>query len=306
MTMLLSSCQSSWGKPIPHNEIVYQASYYYSKIGLPQYQLGFIQADGENNQIVEIDRKFEKPVWSINGLFLYGLSDGKADYIGYPAYWNLEKGSFKVCNQNLGYFEQIQGLGNVEKPHEVVVQDVWKIIVVDLSNCTKVLTLVDYSDNPGDFWISGFSYSHSTKELVYGLVVNPYKDPYRERKYKIMLQDIKNGEQVQLAEGINPAWSPDGSKIAYLGLDGLYVMLPNGTESKQLLRQPFYDAWRSGSPPNFISFLSWSPDGEWLVYHRCSTEEVCMIEDSNIYKIRMSDASEELILTGGEYPSWRP
>ncbi|MEA3440693.1 MAG: hypothetical protein U9R58_10455 [Chloroflexota bacterium] len=264
-------------------------------------ELGFIQANGENNQIIEIGKKFAKPVWSNDGKFLYGLSGdaGPGAYGGHPAYWDLEKSRFGICYRDLPYFEQIQGSGNVENPYEVLVQDVWEIIVMDLSKCKQVQTLVDFTANPGDFSIAGFSYSPSTQELVYGLVV-------KEREYKIMLLDMNTGEQVQLAAGINPAWSPDGTHIAYLGLDGLYVMLSNSSEPKQLVSQPFFDAWRSGSVWSLASLPRWSSDGEWLVYHRCNTIDICMIEDTHIYKIRSSGGSEEMIIAGGEYPSWRP
>ncbi|MEA3439508.1 MAG: hypothetical protein U9R58_04425 [Chloroflexota bacterium] len=292
MPLFLASCQSSWQQPIPDGEIVYM-SYLYDP-----YELGFFHANGGNNQTLEIDQAFEKPVWSNDGKFLFGLSGGIASYIGYPAYWDLEKGCFKVCN-DLPYFGQIQGSGNVENPYEVIIQGPWEIIVMDLSRCVQVQTLVDYTADPGDFSIGGFSYSPSTQELVYGLV-------YNDREYKIMLLDIKTGEQFQLAEGINPTWSPDGTRIAYLGLDGLYVMLSNGAEPRQLVNQPFFDALRIGNQADLRTVPRWSPDGEWLVYHRCSTPNICMMEDAQIYKIRSSGGSEEKILTGGQYPSWRP
>jgi hypothetical protein len=300
--MLLSSCQSSWGKPVPHNEIVYQASNNYTKIGLPQYQLGFIQADGENNQIVEIDRRFDKPVWSINGIFLYGLSDGKADYLGYPAYWDIDSGRFGICT-NLPFYDLIQGSENAEKPHEVIIQHVWEISLFDIIQCKRVKTFVNYSEDPGGFAIAGFSYQSITQELVYGLIENPYKD----RKYYIKKLDIKTGEEVTLVEGINPVWSPDGKYIAYIGLDGLYVMDASGSDRLQLVKRFFFDSkTKAGSPWSPTPIPRWSPDGEWVIYHRCNTEKICTIDEAHIYKIRSRGGPEELILVGGKYPSWRP
>jgi len=299
----LTGCQSVWQQPIPDNEIIYQGegvdnSYVFA------HKLGFVNASGGNTQKLEINRQFEKPVWSADGQFLYGLSGAHGNYMGYPAYWDLQKGHYGICKRNLPYFGQIQGSGNPENPYEVIVQNIWTIVVIDISHCKQIRTLVDYSDRPGDFSVQGFSYSPTRQALLYGLVVHHDGGT----KYRLMHLDLQTSAQEQLAEGINPSWSPDGTLVAFIGLDGLYVLALDGIEPelKRLVDQPFFDPWSSGSPWEDATVPSWSPDGAWLVYHRCNAVKSCTWEDATIYKIPSDGGQEETILQGGEYPSWRP
>jgi WD40 repeat protein len=290
----LCGCQTIWQKSIPEGEIIYQAG----------NLLGFIDSNGENNQVIEPNPKFVKPVWSADGTFLYGLSSNEGAYYGYPAYWDIQRGRLKICSQKLPYFFQIQGTGNPENPYEVIVQDASAIFEIDIANCKQIRTLVDYSSQPGDYAMAGFSFSYSKNELFYGVVVNPDKVP----AYKLMRLNLITGEEMQLAEGINPSWSPDGKRIAYIGLDGLYILVIDNFEPKsmKLVDQPFFSPYRIGSEWSFTTVPSWSPDSKWLVYHRCNSEEVCTWTDANIYKIHSDGGIEEDILQGGEYPSWRP
>lgn len=291
--VMLVGCRSSWKQTIPDGEIVYMSSY---------NELGFVLTNGDNNQTLFLDEHFEKPVWSNDGMFLYGLSGGSSSYIGYPAYWDIENSRFKVCDRDMPYFDHIQGTGKLENPYEVIIQDTWEILVMDLAKCKLTQILLDYSDHPGEYSLAGFSYSPVTEDLVYGLVVDPYSD----REYKIVRLDIKTGDQVQLAGGINPALSPDGTQIAYIGLDGLYVMGSNNAEQRRLVNQQFFDAWTGGSPWSITPTPRWSPDGKWLVYHDCGpsggqlTAEVCRIN-----KVEVSSGKIEKIVGDGEYPSWR-
>lgn len=298
-SVMLASCQSSWRQPIPDGNIVYMAGY---------SELGFIQPDGTDNQIIEPRKRLAIPVWSNDGNIIYGLSgSGQAGaYGGYPAYLDLEFGRYKVCSfkiwrQNWPFYKQIQGSGNPLNPYEVIVMYVWEIVLIDLSRCKKVQTYVDYSAHPGDYSIAGFSYSPLTQELVYGLVVNPYKE---DREYQLIQLDINTGNQVQMAEGINPSWSPDGTQIAYLGMDGLYVISAEGQGNKKVVYQPFFSPWEGPSPWHPTTFPQWSPDGKYIVYHRCSTEDLCRWEEAQIYRISSAGGPEILIHLGGKYPSW--
>lgn len=293
ITMILVGCRSSWKQPIPAGEIVYMTSGY--------RELGFIQANGDGYQTLEIDKKFDMPIWSRDGKFLYGLSSGPGSYEGYPAIWDIENGRYKICDRNSVIFDLIQSSNDVDNPYTVIVQNTWKIILMDLAKCKTITTFVDYANQPGNYSIAGFSYSHSTQKLVYGLVVNPDSD----REYRIMLLDLETGEQVMLTEGINPIWSPNGSQISYLGLDGLYIVSLKDVTPKQIVDQPFFDPWIGGSPWSVTSLPRWSPDGSALIYHRCDTTKICLAEDARIYKVQISDGIEEVIVQGGEYPSWR-
>jgi Tol biopolymer transport system component len=297
----MTGCQSVWRKPIPTGEIVYQGE---EVKNYPHYQLGFVDSNGKNNQIIKPNRQFAKPVWSVDGTFLYGLSSNEGTYYGYPAYWDLQKRRFGICSRHLPYFDQIQGEGNPENPYEVIVQDIFIIVVMDLSQCIQVRTLVDYSAQLENYSIAGFSYNYSKQELIYGIVLNQSTEP----TYRLMHLNLKTGKEIQIGEGINPTWSPDGTKVAYIGLDGLYLIKFSGEKLiiENLVKQQIFDPSIIGSAWNSTPMPSWSPDGKWLVYHRCNINEVCTWEDTQIYKISSNGGDEIAIVQGGEFPSWRP
>jgi hypothetical protein len=298
LLIFLLSCQSSLEVPIPGGDIIYMNG--------NLYELGFIQPDGENNQNYEIEKRLAQPTWSSDGNVIFGLSGSfqAGYYLGHPAYWDLEIGLFRVCSGNFHFYEQIQGSGNPNNPYEVIVHAVWDIAVFDLSKCKITKTLVDYSANPEKYYISGFSYSPDNQKLLYGLILNPYADPETERKYQLVQLNLKTGDQETIAEGINPAWSPDGTQIAYVGLDGLYVMNTISYDTKMLISHPLFDPWRIIAPETKIPFPKWSPDGKSLVYHYCSKPFPCKTEDTQIFTISSVGGKEVLIHSGGEYPSW--
>jgi hypothetical protein len=294
----LTGCRPVWQGSLPDGEILYYRD------GYPSDFLGFVQANGDNNQLLEFKRKFFHPVWSSDDHLIYGLSGGKGASWGFPAYWNHEKGKFKICTRNLPMFAQIQGAGNPENLYEVFLHHATEIISYDISRCRHIDTLVDYSDRRVQFnEIAGFSYSPSRHSLVYGL----RRSVRKKATYPLMYLDLNTGETTQIAEGVHPSWSPDGSQIAYFGLDGLYLLSIEGIgeEPRQLVAQPFFDpADNSGL---WLSGATWSPDGQWLAYHRCDDGiRYCKWKDAVIYKVPSQGGEEEIILAGGEAPSWRP
>jgi Tol biopolymer transport system component len=265
-------------------------------------ELSSTDEKGNNIQVIGIKEQFDYPIWSNDGKILFGLSGGLGSYDGYPAYWDLEIGRFKICDRNLPNFSQIQSANDEGNRYQVIVHDAWEIQIFDIAKCKYVQKLVDYSDNPGRYSLAGFSYFPSTNMLVYGLVVKAESN----QAYKLISFDLKNGVRIEIAEGINPTWSPDGTKIAYLGLDGLYVISEGGHVSSQIISGSIFDAQASGSPWALAPIPQWSPDGQWLVYHRCIKEKYCMMGEASLYKVQISDGIEEKLLDGGEYPSWKP
>src|ERR687895_2844660 len=55
--------------------------------------------------------------------------------------------------------------------------------------------------------------------------------------------------------GAEPAWAPDGKRIAFARGRNVYVMRADGSRLRRLTR-------RGGVTP------VWSPDGKWLLFHR--------------------------------------
>jgi Tol biopolymer transport system component len=91
---------------------------------------------------------------------------------------------------------------------------------------------------------------------------------------EIFALDVASMESIQLTKGAvdiesrQPAWSPDGTKIAYVvkrfGVYQLWLMNPNGSEQKQIIR----------SGTEFSNYMpTWSRDGGMIIFNqRCATK----------------------------------
>jgi len=116
---------------------------------------------------------------------------------------------------------------------------------------------------------------------------------------RILLQ--YNGDLESVTRIMKPAFSPDGGWIAYTSNDGIYLIRPDGSENHQIIRHTCinYSDW----PPA----ASWSPDGEWIVYHLaqvCPRYSRDQSKDSNIYKYNIETGEEVLLVQGGLNPYW--
>ena len=105
-----------------------------------------------------------------------------------------------------------------------------------------------------------------------------------------MDSDGRNPKFVIRADGGWPAWSPDGTRIAYFGrLAGnpdIYVVNIDGTNMVRMTENNI-DDWEP----------SWSPDGEWLLY--------VSLQIPDIYVMR-ADGSETYRLTRNGDADWTP
>ena len=104
-------------------------------------------------------------------------------------------------------------------------------------------------------------FSPDAKRLVAG------KADLEKEVQDLWVFDIATGNSIQLTSGkaregsSTPAWSPDGSKIAYIGLRsgtyGLYQKASNGQGDEELLYKL----------PGVGTLTDWSQDGRYLTYH---------------------------------------
>ena len=102
------------------------------------------------------------------------------------------------------------------------------------------------------------------------------------------------------ADDANPAWSPDGTKIAFVSLrdanNEIYVMNHDGSGQKNLTNDPGIDG-----PP------SWSPDGTMIAFvsSQGEADEIFVMNADGLNKLRLAD-SPGGIDDAAFRPSWSP
>ena len=119
----------------------------------------------------------------------------------------------------------------------------------------------------------------------------------------IFVIDAGGGEARPLttinARNIEPAWSPDGARIAFMSdRDGgefeLYVMRADGHEQYRLTRNSFPD-----------ELPAWSPDGAWLVY----TAQPNSLGDYDLYALAVDGDRSPIVVVkrpgDDRWPAWR-
>jgi TolB protein len=98
------------------------------------------------------------------------------------------------------------------------------------------------------------------------------------------------------AEEFSPAWSPDGTKIAFSRFTGshfqIFVMNADGSDAAQLT---FADAAATGA--------AWSPDGTRIAFTRCGDSCDVYVMDADGRNVRRLTYGDP---PGDESPTWSP
>ena len=110
----------------------------------------------------------------------------------------------------------------------------------------------------------------------YGLDISPngsrivYYTTRHDSKFDTDIETsaLDGSDQQRLTESsqgaILPSWSPDGSRIAYAGNDGIYTMATDGTDVRRIFEFRSFDTKSSTSEDYHEAGPVWSHDGESL------------------------------------------
>lgn len=141
------------------------------------------------------------------------------------------------------------------------------------------------------------------------------------RRNQLQIADVKTGSvskvEGQLAKGsFTSAWSPDGSKIAFIGCmfsdsqcneTELFIVDKDGKNLHQITNNPHTYSWwtllftSNARKPKYkehhnVNSPSWSPDGKWIVYGSFL----------DIFKVRPDGSDVTLITKDAGHPTWSP
>lgn len=106
------------------------------------------------------------------------------------------------------------------------------------------------------------------------------------------------------AEDLNPAWSPDGHKVAFASSRGgqhfdIYLMDADGGGVKRLTNGPWSSAWPS-----------WSPDGKKILFTaqvgKKPQQQIFVVDVRDGTKQQLTHSESATFFAGGADPAWSP
>jgi len=293
----------------PETDIVFQVSTLWDEWNSDKDSLGFINADGTGLTYVNGWRAYSPPVLPVvtnDGSMVAFRIEGNPYMPGDLVIWQVGQPA-RGCNVDPGSYRPALTVGTTRAVIDLA-SPRGRLMILDLAECF---------DNDAPLTGSILTLSAPDTQIHGALSPDGEMLAYAERdpdlgSRVVIVRRMSDGAETTLGQGIMPAWSPDGQWIAYTRLDGIYKADSKGEDIHRILDytspdssgRPLYPDWWPPLP-------SWSPDGKWLVYHKCilppAPKTHCgeEIEDYAIFKVNVETGEEIKILDGGLNPYWR-
>lgn len=298
---LLSGCVRSRPEVFPDNDIVYQSS------DDNNASIGFVNADGSNNIVLPLDFYPVRPTWSADGKTLYFLNIlGDSDIMqsnGYISFWqegNPVSTCWKRDWRNVAFVMP----AHTSDPQQVIMFYDSALIRADLKPCRELERYMEIRTSTANLYSAFLS---QDGQLISFTKASDVHSGERSFSYTNYVLNISTSKITELGEGTNPAISPDNQWVAYTTYDGIYLIATDGSQKRRLVEYNFEDSLLSHfavAPPA----PRWSPDGQWLIYHKCVKQypHNCYHADEfSIFKVEVATGQEIKIIDGGVYPYWR-
>jgi hypothetical protein len=297
-----SASQQLWPSEegFPQREIVFD-------VAKQEGVFGFIEPDGSGliTRTVALDLHAAVPTWGPGGEFItfrIGVWPYTAAY--YQGVAQVVSAEGKMVGRCYGIWPEGSGRIWITSEDHLVTQFVYpddeqipdQIALVDFRSCKIVSILFEASSVESERLESGTLSSQGWLAMGRGKRENNVSTSAEV----VVVVDSGTKEERVVGQGVAPAWSRDGEWLAFTGSDGIYVVRRDGTQLRRVVdlhvppeEQDRY-VWKSE-----MTAAAWSPDGEWLIYHRITPN------GPTIFKTRVETGEEIEVFQGGMFPHWR-
>jgi hypothetical protein len=301
---LLSGCSGPIVEVLPDTDIVFQSMW----TGTRANTLGFVDADGSNLTYVQVgccrDGLPAFPAWTPDGDYLifrairvvwhggdlYAIGPDRR-LISYPTEVACCGGGAAITEDGRHFVINADPYG-VKHLHLVAIE----------SGEIKETLITEPRQQAG--------VGIGTRAVHESRLVYRHRELIGDQTTSsLIVRDLDSGQEIVLATAYfieKPALSPDGRSVAYTVANGIYVVPVTGGASRRIVGTAVLRSFLGY--PVAVPAASWSPDGEWLVYHRCTLpgQQYCGgLADYSIFKVNVETGEEILLVEQGLYPYWR-